>query len=103
MTTVGQMADICRSKNAGPYILTIDFLFKNKETYQKLKNSSTLNKEIIGGLYKVNPEQVEINYFDIVMAVKISMPRRRSNGSRYDTDVFGAQHHMPLMDLEFVE
>jgi hypothetical protein len=103
MITVGEMSSICRSKNAGPYILTIDFLFDKEETYMKLKNSSTLNVEVIGELYKVAPEKVSINYFDVVKAVKISIARKYSCGSRHDSDVFGAQQHTPLMNLEFVE
>ena len=103
MATVGGLAKICRSKNAGPYVLTVDFLFDNEESYLRVKNSTTLDKKVIGGLYHVAAEDVEINFFDIVMAVKISLPKAHSCGSRYDTDVFGAQHHMPLMELEVVE
>ena len=101
MATLGEMADICRSKNAGPFLLTVDFLFRDKAKYEAVKTSNTLQAEEIATLYHVKQEQVEIHYFDAVKALKITMPRIHSCGSRYDSDVFGAQQHTPLMNLEF--
>ena len=47
MATLGEMADICRSKNAGPFLLTVDFLFRDKAKYEAVKNSNTLQSEEI--------------------------------------------------------
>ena len=98
--TLGDMADICRSKNAGPFLLTLDFLFNDKEKYEYVKKSGVLQADMIAKLYKVTPAQVEIHYFDAVAAVKVTVPRRHSCGSRYDSDAFGAQQHTPIMSIE---
>ena len=78
MATLGEMAEICRSKNAGPFLLTVDFLFRDKAKYEAVKNSNTLQAEEIAALYHVKPEQVGIHYFDAVKAPKVTMPRIHS-------------------------
>ncbi len=100
MAKLGDLADICRSKNAGPYMLTVDFLFEDEEIYTKIKNTAQIKAETVAELYKVKPEQVSISYFDVVKAIKVSVPRLVSSGSRFDTDVFGAQQHTPMTSIE---
>jgi hypothetical protein len=51
-------------------------------------------------MYGCRPEQVQIFVYEQVSAVKVSIPRRYSSGDICDTDVFGAQQHVPLMMLE---
>ncbi len=55
---LSDVASILRSKNAGPYMLTVDFLFDDKETYEKVKLSNVLDEESIAGMYKVSPENL---------------------------------------------
>ncbi len=100
MRRLGDIADICRSKNAGPFMLTVDFLFNSEEVYNKLKQLNPISVEKVAKLYKVPEDYVSIVYFDAVKALKISVPRHHSGGSRYDTDVFGSQQHSPLFNLE---
>jgi len=100
MATLGDMAEILRSKNAGPFHLTVDFLFDDGAKYQKVKNSGVLQKKKIAELYKVDEKDVEVYYYDKASGIKVTIPRRISSGSKFDTDVYGAQHHTPLMDLE---
>ena len=42
MVKLKDIADIIRSKNAGPYILTFDIIFTNPNVYQKIKKKSLL-------------------------------------------------------------
>ena len=100
MVTLGEMAKILRSKNAGPFYLTVDFLFDDDAKYQIVKNSGILNEEIISQLYKVKKEDVKVYYYDKARGIKVTIPRKISSGSMYDTDVYGAQFHTPLMGLE---
>ena len=97
---LSDVASILRSKNAGPYTLTVDFLFDEKEKYQKVKNSQVLDAKQISELYHVSPDTVKIYYFDQANGIKVTIPRKISSGSGADTDVYGAQHHMPLMNIE---
>lgn len=96
---LSDVASILRSKNAGPYTLTVDFLFDDKNVYQKIKKSGVLRENDIAEMYKVGPDKVKIYYFDQACGIKVSIPRKISSGSGADTDVYGAQQHMPMMNI----
>ncbi len=42
---------------------------------------------------------LKIYYFDQANGIKVTIPRKISSGSSCDTDVYGAQQHMPLMNI----
>ena len=91
-----------RSKNAGPYELVLDILFKTREDYQRVKRSEQLTPQLIASLYNVRPDFIHrIVWFDPANAVKIVMPRDIISGNVGDNDVYGAQQHAPLLSIEF--
>ena len=96
------LAQVIRSKNAGPYELVLDILFKSKEDYLRIKNSQQLSAEVIARLYQVTPDFIHrFIWFDPANAVKIIMPRDIVSGNVGDNDVYGAQQHAPLLNIEF--
>ena len=96
------LAHVVRSKNAGPYELVLDILFKDKKIYSHIKESGQFKKELIAQIYKIDPKSVHrIVWFDPANAVMVVMPRGIVSGSVGDTDVYGAQQHAPLLKLEF--
>ncbi|MFA3779616.1 DUF4387 domain-containing protein [Yersinia sp. 1652 StPb PI] len=96
------LAHVVRSKNAGPYELVLDILFKDKEIYSSIKASGQFKKELIAQLYIIDAKFVHrIVWFDPANAVKVVMPRSLVSGAVGDTDVYGAQQHAPLLKLEF--
>lgn len=100
MRYVKDVALVIRSKNAGPYELTLDLMFPDAETYDEVRNSIT--KEKIAALYKIDANQVlSIVHFAPAHAVKITMVRPRASGDLGETDVYGAQQHTPLFDLTY--
>src|SRR6266566_9212949 len=74
--TLGELADQVRSKNAGPFWITLDIFFKDERGYRLVANSAVLSKQVIGHLYQVDPATVK--YFELpdILAVKISFPGR---------------------------
>ena len=58
--TVGEAAHIVRSKNAGPFWLTLDVFLDDDESYLAVAEAPSLNAEVIGSLYRVVPELVRI-------------------------------------------
>ena len=101
-TTLGELADVIRSKNAGPYQFTIDLMFNDRATYDRVVRSGRLAASVIAPLYKVEEALVRIMPFERVRAIKITIPRttgERGSGSAFDRDVYGAQQHGPLVDL----
>jgi hypothetical protein len=94
------LAKVLRSKNAGPFELTLDVMFDDEETYQRVKRSGVIDAELICRLYRVPPEDVHhIVFFDAARAVKITIVRPVDSGGIGDTDVYGAQQHAPLIDV----
>jgi hypothetical protein len=95
------IAAVIRSKNAGPYELTFDIIFKNRKHYSAVKASGFFTEERIARLYAVPASAVrKIIYFEPALALKITMAREKVSGSVGDTDVYGAQQHGPLLGLK---
>lgn len=96
------VASVIRSKNSGPYELTFDIIFKEFDTYNKVKEARAVNEKAFAELYSI-PESDIINlvYFDPAKAVKITIVRPIPSGALGETDVYGAQQHSPLMNLKF--
>ncbi|KAF2267780.1 hypothetical protein CC78DRAFT_47406 [Lojkania enalia] len=106
ITTLGDVSPILRSKNAGPYEITLDILFSNHNIYTSIKNSGLLTKETIAQLYSLKPEQViYCGFFDQAWAFKATMPRITNgkisvSGNFGEEDVHGSQQYLPLMGLK---
>lgn len=95
------VAAVLRSKNSGPFEITVDALFHDAEIYYKIKESGMINKEVVSKLYNIAPEWItQIVFFDQALGFKITFARAVSSGTFLDRDVYGAQQHAPLMGLE---
>lgn len=95
------LAKVIRTKNSGPFILTIDIIFKDPHVYKRLKEIDYFSKVWWAQVYGINLDDViSVIYFDPVNAVKANIKRRVPSGSPGDTDVYGAQQHAPLLEVE---
>jgi hypothetical protein len=99
VTTVADLSLLCRSKNAGPFLLTLDVVCRDDEAFARLRDADVLTVETISRLYSVEPSDVRIVAWPLGRAFKITIPRLVSSGDVGDTDVYGAQQHVPLMEL----
>ncbi len=96
-----ELADIIRSKNSGPYELTLDVMFKTKEDFERVWSSGAINEKVICGLYRITPDKiVNIVAFPPAKAIKVTIERPICSGDPGETDVYGAQQHAPLLTLE---
>ncbi len=93
-------AKVIRSKNAGPFTLTIDLMFSDKEKFIKAFNILSKKKNKIASLYGVRRNSVEVHAFPKAYSIKISFPRPISSGGVNDIDVYGSQQHFPLAEFE---
>ncbi|KAL7916669.1 hypothetical protein GGI35DRAFT_485779 [Trichoderma velutinum] len=104
--TVGEAAKVIRSKNAGPYEITFDILFNDKETYDRVKNLDLLRPELIAELYDLSIDSIiYCGFFDQALAFKATIPRMRNgkpavSGGFMEDDVHGSQKYLPLMNLK---
>lgn len=98
---LGELARVVRSKNAGPFELTLDVIFPDRQTYEGVKRTGYFNRERLAALYRVRVDDVyEVVCFDPANAIKITLARQRPQGSVGESDTYGAQQHAPLLDVE---
>ena len=59
------IAKVIRSKNSGPFQITLDVLFEDGETYRKIRESGIISREKVAALYRMEPERIQdIVFFD---------------------------------------
>ncbi|HAA92400.1 MAG TPA: DUF4387 domain-containing protein [Rhodospirillaceae bacterium] len=100
MPTIRELAEVCKSKNAGPFELTIDAVFADRETFDKVKATGIFTEKLFADLYGVTAEEVLLTVYEPGLAFKATLPRLTSAGDIGDTDVYGAQQHGPLLEVE---
>lgn len=98
-TTIGDVAELVRSKNAGPFWQTLDIFCDDDESFASIAADGVLTPERIGDAYQVDPAHVLIFRMPNIRVVKVSFPRRFASGSVRDRDVHAGQQHIPLRDL----
>ena len=96
------VAAVVRSKNAGPYELTLDVLLRSEEMFRKMRDAEVINKKTIAELYSLREEDVlSIIYFPNALAIKATIVRPLPSGALGERDVYGAQQHAPLANCSF--
>lgn len=95
-----EIAKVIRSKNAGPFCVTFDIMFSDRETYEKVKGTRVINRKLISSLYDVPEEKVQFFEYDPAYSFKASVPRKVFSGDIGDGDMYGAQQHAPLLDVD---
>lgn len=95
-----ELASVIRSKNSGPFELTLDIIFLREKEYTYIRETGFFTKELIARIYGIPANMIiRIIYFDPAWAVKITLMRPVASGAVGDSDVYGAQQHAPLLRL----
>lgn len=101
MAKLAELATVVRSKNAGPFELTLDVFFLDARAFTAARDSGAVSAERIAALYRLTPADVlRMVWFEPARALKITLRRAPASAEPGDPDVFGAQQHAPLLDLE---
>lgn len=100
MARLVDLAQVLRSKNAGALLCTLDMMFEDEETYRRVRDSGAINVQRIAELYGVSDNEVSIIPYDVAYAIKVTIPRLARSGDPEDSDIYGAQQHAPLLDIE---
>lgn len=98
MAELGALVEKVRSKNAGPFWLTIDIFCGNSAAFDRV--SKSLSSERVAAVYGVAPDVLK--RFDIadLNVVKFSLPRPVVQGTRADRDMHGAGWAVLLEELD---
>lgn len=99
MTTIEQAAKYVRSKNAGPFWLTIDIFCSSQENFQLFKESATICPETFAQVYHVPADKVKLYYLTNLNVIKISIPRPEIQGNKYEKDMHSGQQYVQILDL----
>jgi hypothetical protein len=94
--TLAVLATEVRSKNAGPFWVTMELFMRDADGYRIAADESFLNERVIAQLYRVDESTVQMFRIPSLNVVKISFPRPVSQGSLRDRDMHAGQHHVPL-------
>lgn len=95
-----RLARTIRSKNAGAHHYTLDIIFDDHTTYQRVKATGVISPELVQRLYGIAPDQItHFIYYDPGNAIKITLRRPVSSGDVGDADVYGCQQYAPLLDV----
>lgn len=97
--TLADLAYEVRSKNAGPFWVTMELFLRDAEGYRIAADESFLNERVIAQLYRVEESSIRLFRIPSLNVVKISFPRPVSQGSLRDRDIHAGQHHVPLARL----
>lgn len=96
---LGDAASVIRSKNAGPFSVTIDLFFPDEATYAVARGSALLTVAGVAAAYRVAESTVAGVWFDDrILAAKVTLSRWSSSDDPFCSDLFGAHLHTPLAD-----
>lgn len=100
MARLRDIAKLIRTKNAGPFQLTLDIMFPDARSYQHVVASGVISIAAMAAFFKVDPSVVRLFNYAPGNAIKVTVPRLVTSGDPADTDLFGGQQFGPLVDLE---
>jgi uncharacterized protein DUF4387 len=96
---LSELASLIRSKNAGPFWITLDVFFATDENYQRAAAPGVLTEQAIAELYHVPGSQVHLFRLPDIRVIKASFPRPVVQGGFTDRDMHSGQQHVPLRNL----
>jgi hypothetical protein len=100
MPTVNDVCHLVRSKNAGPFWVTIDLFFDSPESFERYAQSPALGPDTFARLYGTNPQLVKHFPVERLHMIKISYPRSTPQGGMVERDLHCGQQYVRLLDVE---
>ena len=98
LANLKQITSKIRSKNAGPFWITIDIFFDKADSYKKVKK--TLSLDFVSKYLNLPLNSIKRFELDSLQVIKISIQRPVIQGSPFDRDLHGAQLANLFSDLE---
>ncbi|MEM6941491.1 MAG: DUF4387 family protein [Pseudomonadota bacterium] len=98
MTKLADLASKIRSKNAGPFWLTIDIFCENRSDFERVcESAETARVAAALGIQTEDLRRFEIPDLNVL---KFSCPRPEVQGTRADRDMHGASFANTLAELK---
>jgi hypothetical protein len=94
------IAKVLRSKNAGPFKVTIDIFFANEEDFDLVESSGVLHADAVADAYGLRLDEVSGPYFQrAALGAKVTIIKRSSAQNPFCSDLLGASQHIPIADM----
>lgn len=98
MASLGEHVLKVRSKNAGPFWLTIDIFCGDRQVFEHVR--SNLKTDRVAALFRQPADSLKRFDMEDLNVIKFSLPRPTVQGSRFDRDMHGAQWALLLSEME---
>lgn len=101
-----KLAEVCRdvrSKNAGPFWITVDLFFQDKRAFEAYAAAPELSVEAVAPIFGVAPSAMKRFALSDLDVVKFSFPRAAPQGGRLERDMHGGQQYVPLLQVDLRE
>ena len=98
-----RLREVCRhvrSKNAGPYWITVDLFFADEDAFRRYANAPAIGAAAIAALLGVDGTQIKRFPIPDLNVVKLSYPRLHPQGGAVERDMHGGQQYVRLLDVE---
>lgn len=100
MAKLKDIARYVRSKNAGPFWVTIEIFCETREAYDQIESSKNITAAKVAELYHTDEERVKIFYINNLKVIKFSYPRTIPQGHKYENDMHSGQQYVLLANTE---
>lgn len=97
MPQLGSLVKKIRSKNAGPFWLTIDVFCEDSDSFKQV--SQTLDTAAVASLFQTEIANLKRFDIDTLNVIKFSLPRPQVQGTRADRDMHGASFAVLLEEM----
>ena len=98
MARLGELVSRIRSKNAGPFTVTVDVFCESREEFESV--SKLVSDGAVARLFHTPAELVRRYELPSINVIKFSFPRPSVQGSRLDRDMHAAQFAALLEEME---
>jgi hypothetical protein len=98
-TTLGDLSELVRAKNAGPFWLTLDVFLRDDAAYRRVTDAGAVTPRSVARAYRVPADTIRVFELPDLRVIKVSFPRAVGQGSLQDRDMHSGQQHVPLANL----
>lgn len=98
MAKLNEVADKVRSKNAGPFWLTIDVFCGDEASYKRVVSGISTSQ--VAQLFQAETQLIKRFDLPDLNVVKFSLPRPYTQGAANDRDMHGASWAALLAETE---
>jgi hypothetical protein len=97
-----KIKEICRhvrTKNAGPFWVTVDFFFRDADAYHKYVGSEDLGPDLFARMFGADPEKIKRIPVESLNMVKISYVRPKPQAWFGERDMHSGQLFARLLEV----